>query len=251
MRLEEGDEGTLEAPAGGVSPGGAVPTKLQNLTLWERVHEFLRQEILANRLPPGTLLQEVGLAESLGVSRGPVREALGRLAAEGLVTVRPRRGAVVTSLSKKEFLEAYQVREALEVLAIRLAVPSMTPEEVERMQGLIDEMAERASEDDVDGFFDANAAFHEGLVDASGNRKLVDMYRQLVGQMGRYRRQSLVLRGNLQRSIAEHQEILEAVKAGDADLAAHLLSEHIRVPQRGLESVPEEELMEGASRGTT
>ena len=88
--------------------------KLDNLTLWERVYLHLREEILANRLPPGTDLLEVGLAESLGVSRGPIREALGRLATEGLVTVRPRRGAVVTPLSKDEFRDAYQVREALE-----------------------------------------------------------------------------------------------------------------------------------------
>ena len=112
-------------PAGEAEPALGT-TKLENLTLWERVHHHLREEILANRLPPGTVLGEVALAESLGVSRGPVREALGRLAAEGLVTVRPRRGAVVSALSPQEFLEAYQVREALEALAIRLAVSRLT-----------------------------------------------------------------------------------------------------------------------------
>jgi len=73
--------------------------RLENLTLSQRAHTFLRDEILSNRLPPGTELQEVALSQQLGVSRGPIREALGRLAAEGLVTVRPRRGAVVHSLS--------------------------------------------------------------------------------------------------------------------------------------------------------
>src|SRR2546428_7429629 len=93
------------------------PARLENLTVWQRVYDHLREEILAGRLKPGAELAEVALSEQLGVSRGPLREAIGRLAAEGLVTVRPRRGAVVRSLSKEEFLELYQVREALEGMA--------------------------------------------------------------------------------------------------------------------------------------
>jgi DNA-binding GntR family transcriptional regulator len=223
---------------------GAVSGTLENLTLWERVHQYLRQEILANRLPPGTELGEVALAESLGVSRGPIREALGRLAAEGLVTVRPRRGALVSSLSKEEFLEAYQVREALEMLAARLAVPRMTPAALERLESLIDRMVECAAHDDVEGFFEANTAFHDAIVAASGNRRLGETYRQLVEQMGRYRWRSLVLRGSLKRSIAEHRTILRALAAGDAERAAHLVSEHIRVPQRRLEAGGDEVLFE-------
>ncbi len=105
-------------------PGAA--DGFDNTTLRGRVYQHLREGILTNRIAPGTVLQEVPLAESLGVSRGPIREALGDLAAEGLVTITPRRGAVVTSLSKRDFLEAYQVREALESLAVQLAVPVMT-----------------------------------------------------------------------------------------------------------------------------
>src|SRR5438128_12486739 len=104
------------------------PGRLENLTLWQRVYAHLREEILANRLTAGTELQETALAAELGVSRGPVREAIGRLAAEGLVVVRPRRGAVVRSLTKDEFIEAYEVREALEILAVRLATPRLTNE---------------------------------------------------------------------------------------------------------------------------
>lgn len=233
----------LEATAGAASKLGGSG-KLENLTLWQRVHEFLCMEILSNRLPPGTELQEVALSESLGVSRGPIREAIGRLAAEGLVTVRPRRGAVVRSLSKEEFLEAYQVREALEMMAIRLAVPRLTAEHVKTLQSLIDAMAEHAERGKVHDFFEANATFHEAVFEACGNRKLMEVYRQLLGQMGRYRMRSLALRGNLQRSVAEHRAILRAAKTGDADKAAHLMSEHIRVPQRRLQSLSEEELHE-------
>lgn len=217
--------------------------KLENLTLWQRVHEHLRQEILDNRLPPGSELNEVALSRSLGVSRGPVREALGRLASEGLVTVRPRRGAVVTALSAQEFLAAYQVREALETLAIRLAVPRLGPEQLSRLQALVDEMVVLAEGPDVEGFFRANAAFHATFVAASDNAMLQATMSRILGQMGRYRMRSVALRGSLRRSTVEHKAILRAVRAGDAEKAARLLGEHIRIPQRRLEAAPDEEMV--------
>jgi DNA-binding GntR family transcriptional regulator len=221
--------------------------QLENLTLWQRVHEHLRQEILDNRLPPGSELNEVALSRSLGVSRGPVREALGRLASEGLVTVRPRRGAVVTALSAQEFLAAYQLREALETLAVRLAVPRLGPGDLDRLQTLVDEMVALADgpevDANVDAFFRANAAFHATFVEASENALLQEAMNRLLGQMGRYRMRSLALRGSLRRSTAEHKAILRAVRAGDADKAARLLGEHIRIPQRRLEAGPDEEVV--------
>ena len=129
------------------------PAPVENLTLWQRVYGHLRAEILAGRLEPGAELAEVALSEQLGVSRGPLREAIGRLASEGLVTVRPRRGAVVRSLSKEEFVELYQVREALEMLAVRLAVPRLGPEDVAALERLVEEMAAHAERDEVAEFF--------------------------------------------------------------------------------------------------
>jgi DNA-binding GntR family transcriptional regulator len=216
--------------------------RLENLTLWERVHDHLREEILSNRLPAGTELQEVALSKELGVSRGPIRESLGRLAAEGLVTVRPRRGAVVRSLSKREFTEAYQVREALEMMAVRLAVPRLTEDDLARLQELIDEMQEAADREEVERFFDANAAFHGRLFEASGNRMLQEAYRGLLVQIGRYRLRSLSLRGNLHRSVSEHRAILRAARRGDTARAEHLMSEHVRVPQRRIQSLRDDEL---------
>jgi len=227
-------------------PGPSATAALDHRTLWQRVHEHLREEILSGRLTPGTELQEVALAESLGVSRGPLREAIGRLAAEGLVTVRPRRGAVVRALSKEEFLEAYQVREALEVMAVRLAVPELTRSEVTALERLTDQMAARAEDGDVQGFFRANTAFHQTFFDAAGNGMLAELYRQLRGQIDRHRLRSLELRGNLDRSIAEHKAILRAAKAGDVERAAHLVAEHIRVPQIRL-LVEEHEGEDGAA----
>ena len=215
---------------------------LENRTLWQRVHERLREQILSGELEPGAELAEVALSEQLGVSRGPVREALGRLASEGLVIVRPRRGAVVRSLSKDEFLELYQVREALEMMAVRLAVPRLSDEDFDELQRLNETMARHAERNEVARFFEANLVFHDRLLEASGNTKLQELSRQLVWQLGRYRLRSLTLRGNLQRSVTEHAAILRAAKRGDADRAAHLMSEHIRVPQRSLKALSDGDL---------
>jgi DNA-binding GntR family transcriptional regulator len=222
-----------------------TPTRtasVENLTLWQRVYDHLRVEILEGELEPGTELAEVALSEQLGVSRGPIREAIGRLAAEGLVEVRPRRGAVVRSLSKEEFLELYQVREALERMAVQLAVPRLTETQLKELAALNEVMDSSAAHEDVHGFFEANVAFHGRLLEASGNRKLQELYRQLLGQLGRYRLRSLTLRGNLQRSVSEHAAILRAAKRGDADRAAQLMAEHIRVPQRRALALEEAEL---------
>jgi DNA-binding GntR family transcriptional regulator len=219
----------------------ATRSGVENLTLWQRVYDHLRTEILEGRLEPGAELIEVALAEQLGVSRGPLREAIGRLAAEGLVTVSPRRGAVVRSLSKEEFLELYQVREALERMAVQLAVPRLTDEQFAELASLNEAMEAHAARNEVESFFEANLAFHARLLEASGNGKLEELYRQLLGQLGRYRLRSLTLRGNLKRSVAEHKAILRAARRGDAERAAQLMAEHIRVPQRRAMALEEAE----------
>jgi DNA-binding GntR family transcriptional regulator len=209
---------------------------LENRTLREQVADHLRTEILEGRLAPGTELGEATLAASLGVSRGPLREALGQLAAERLVTIVPRRGAVVRELTRQEFLDAYQVREALESLAIRLAVPRLTAEERAELHKLCEQMEAAAAAGRTERFFKVNHAFHGLLVRASGNQTLIEMHDQLIAQMGRLLRQSLKLRGGVERSAAEHREILAAVDAGDAKRASRLLEEHIGVPQRVLQA---------------
>jgi DNA-binding GntR family transcriptional regulator len=216
--------------------GAGTARELDNRTLWEQVRDRLREDILAGRLEPGTELSEVALAKDFGTSRGPLREALGRLASEGLVTITPRRGAVVAQLSREEFIDAYQVREALETLAVRLAVPLMSDAEIAHLRELCELMDRAARDDEVRVFFDTNNSFHEALVRGSRNRKLHDVHRMLVGQMVPYLPRSLELRGNLQQSVAEHQAILAAIEERDAERAAALLAEHIEVPQRVLES---------------
>lgn len=220
---------------------------LENRTLREQVADHLREEILSERLTPGTELGEVALARSLGVSRGPLREALGQLAAEGLVTIVPRRGAVVRRLTRQEFIDSYQVREALESLAIKLAVPRLSFADKDELHGMCAEMERAAAAGDVDRFFEINREFHARLVRASGNQKLEEVHGQLVAQMARLMKKSVELRGGTQQSAAEHRAIMAAVDAGDPDRAARLLEEHIEVPQRVLSSFASREIFEDDS----
>lgn len=222
---------------------GAAP--LENRTLREQVADHLREEILANRLAPGEELGEVALARSLGISRGPLREALGQLAAEGLVTIVPRRGAVVRRLTHQEFIDAYQVREALESLAIKLAVPRLDDGEKAELHRMAADMERAADAGDTDRFFEINRRFHARLVAASGNQKLVEVHRQLVAQMARLMRQSVELRGGMEQSAAEHRAILEAVDASDPVRAARLLEDHIEVPQRMLRAFTGQSTFDG------
>lgn len=223
---------TLDTPIS----AAVVAPEFSTATLAQQVYDHLRQSILDNAYPPETPLKEEALATRFKVSRVPVREALQRLASDGLVRMIPRQGAVVSSLSPKQFLDAYRVREALETLAIRLAVPLLTPADIDALERQQAEMRDAAEAGDSDRFFVANADFHARFVTCAGNDYLRAIYEPLIDQMRRYRSPSADLRGGLERSIDEHDAILRAVRAGDAAEAVRLLGEHIRVPQRLLEA---------------
>lgn len=207
-----------------------------NLTLSQRVYEHLREEILSERLPPGTELSEVALSNELAISRGPIREAMGRLAAEGLINVRPRRRAEVRSLTPQELIDAYQVREALEVLAVRLAVPRVSEADLARLDRLVDQMAEHAKANAIGDFFTANVEFHETLCELSGNSKLQEVHHRLEGEIGRFQARTLALRGNLDGSLTEHRAIIAAIRLRDVDKAAALTAAHVRVPAERLQA---------------
>lgn len=209
---------------------------IENRTLWERVYQHLHAEIWDGRLSPGTVLSEVALSKELGVSRGPIREAMGRLAAEGLVTVRPRRGAIVRAPTLEELVEAYQVREVLESLAVRLAVPRLTDRDLRELDGYVDDMEESAGDDDLVRFFEANVAFHERFCELSGNRILRRVHHALMGEIRGYQDRSLSIRGNSSDSVTEHRAILLAAERGDAQLAAELAAVHVRVPAERLKN---------------
>jgi DNA-binding GntR family transcriptional regulator len=213
-----------------------LATRFEASTLSERVREYLRQQILANRLVPGTRLQEEEVASELGISRAPVREALRLLAAEDLVTIEPRRGAVVKTLSREDFRAAYEVREALEVLAARLAIPHLNDADRQTLRDCQREMAAAAARGDADRFSEANATFHIRIVERSGNARLIETYRQLKNQMRRYRWWSMSLREGMEQPLAEHAAILDAIERGDVEAASERLAQHIRGPRDKLEA---------------
>jgi DNA-binding GntR family transcriptional regulator len=213
-----------------------VAVAFDNLTLSQRVYEHLRDEILADHLLPGTELSEVALSKELAISRGPIREAMGRLAAEGLITMRPRRRAEVRSLTPQELIDAYQVREALEVMAVRLLIRRVTEADLARLEELIDQMAAHSAKGAVREFFTANVSFHELLCELSGNPKLQEVHHRLEGEIGRFQNRTLALRGSMDDSLTEHRAILAAVRLRDADRAAALTAEHIRVPAERLQA---------------
>jgi DNA-binding GntR family transcriptional regulator len=214
-----------------------VSAAFDNLTLSQRVYEHLREEILADKLRPGTELSEVALSKELAISRGPIREAMGRLAAEGLITMRPRRRAEVRSLTPQELIDAYQVREALEVMAIRLATPRMATGDLSRLEGLIDEMAVQAGLGAVREFFAANTSFHELLCELSGNPKLQEVHHRLESEIGRFQSRPLTTPASMDDAVAEHRAILAAVRLGDADRAAQLTAEHTRARAQRLQQL--------------
>ena len=207
-----------------------------NLTLSQRVYEHLRDEILADHLLPGTELSEVALSKELAISRGPIREAMGRLAAEGLITMRPRRRAEVRSLTPQELIDAYQVREALEVMAVRLLIPRVTEPDLVQLEGLIDQIAAHSAEGAVREFFSANVSFHDLLCELSGNPKLQEVHYRLDGEIGRFQNRTLALLGSMDDALTEHRAILAAIRLRDADRAAALTAEHIRVPAERLQA---------------
>lgn len=213
-------------------------TRLERRTLGEQLYEEIRAAILDDRYQPGMELNEVALADDFEVSRGPVREALRRLASEGLVVIRPRRGAVVRSLSHQEFLNAYHVREALELLAVRLATPLLTEDDLDQLSKHIDNMREAIKKNDISGLLRENRAFHGLFVDRARNSMLRTTYEYVMDSIGRYQRWSVELRGDLSHVTDEHLGILERVRARDADGAVELSHRHIQVPLRQLGEDP-------------
>lgn len=180
----------------------------------------LKAQILDNALPPGHRALEAELAETLGMSRTPVREALLRLQAEGLVRVEPRRGMVVLSISPAEMAEIYDVLTALETMAAE-TLARLMPDPV-RMRPLwraVEEMEVALAADDLDAWADADEQFHRSLVEVCGNGRLASAALTFRDQIRRTRHLTLRLRARPLRSNEAHRTLLRAIESGDAEAA--------------------------------
>lgn len=207
-----------------------VPTKEVNLgashsPLTELVVSALRGRILDGSVPPGERLVEGRLSDELGVSRMPVREALRKLAAEGLVTIEPRRGATVTSFSPQQVRELVEVRATLEGLNAKLAAKRHDPAQIAELERILEEGTRLADSDDVATTTLMNQRFHDALGNIAANSVLRDIMRSLRDRTALLFAPINRVRGK--QNWEEHAAILRAVIKGDAELASLLATRHV------------------------
>ncbi|SMC72434.1 GntR family transcriptional regulator [Sporomusa malonica] len=212
-----------------------VPIKLDSYKpLREVVAETLREAIVNGILKPGERLMEIQLAEELGVSRTPVREAIRKLELEGFVVMIPRRGTYVADLSIKDINEVFEIRTALDVLAAGLAVERITEDELEQLERLLVEIGELIEQDDADRLVESDSQFHDILYRASRNDRLVGIINNLREQFTRFRSISIQYPGRMQKSVEEHRRLVEAIASRDTDLAQQLAREHMENSEQTL-----------------
>lgn len=194
----------------------------------------MKQAILEGRLEPGQKLVALQIAEEMGVSRMPVREALKRLEAEGFVFSSPHKEAVVADLSPEDIERIYEIRRVLEAFAIRKACLNITENQIKELERIVEE-AEVLMKRGEDGLFqEKNDEFHFALFEAADNDKLAQILTNLWEQCKYYRALGTVLKGKPEVSLAEHRGIIKAIRDGDPDTAERILMEHTNRPANAL-----------------
>ncbi|MDQ0285317.1 DNA-binding GntR family transcriptional regulator [Desulfofundulus luciae] len=211
-----------------------IPIKLDNYKpLRELVFESLREAIIQGRLKPGERLMEIQLAEEMGVSRTPVREAIRKLELEGFVVMVPRKGAYVAGISVKDIVDVFEVRAALEALAAGLAAERITEEELEELERALVKTYEVSSHD-LEALVETDTRFHELIYKASRNERLVQIITNLADQIQRFRATSLAQPGRTKHALEEHKQIVEAISERNVELAQILAREHIENAEQSL-----------------
>lgn len=199
------------------------PGLLDKTTISIQVAQELRRRILAGHYPQGIKLQQEQIAAELGVSRSPVREALGQLEAEGLVVLTPQKGAQVSPISRDEIAELFELRLLVEPHLIALAIPQMTEADLNKATAIISEMADIS----LDGWGDANWRLHETLYAPAGRPGMVKLLRRTHETIGRYIRMQVMATNGRADAHREHKLILDACRKRDVGKAVGLLREHI------------------------
>jgi DNA-binding GntR family transcriptional regulator len=199
-------------------PGG--PVRLQAV-------EAIRQDIIAGRMPPGYRLIERELCERLGLSRNTLREAYRQLEAEGFLEIRPHRGPVVASMERDRVMDLYEVREALETLAVRLFTVRATREQFEALELAFERFSAAVVGGDVSLVVSAKDEFYDSLYAGSGNEELHAQARMMFGRLAGLRLRSLSTPGRPHESLAEMRQVIMTMKSNDAEGAAELWAEHV------------------------
>src|SRR3954471_16591723 len=201
-------------------------TLIQTRSLPMLVQQELERMIVAGELNSGAKLNELAIAERLGVSRGPVREAFRALEESGLVRLEKNRGVFVRQISVEEADDIFELRAVLDEFAGRRAAQNATPAEASELKALVEVMESAVTRGDVDGYHDANLAFHDRIVQLAGNPKLTLMYRRLVNELHLHRRAALGQAGILPVSINEHRSIVGHIASRQVAAAGRALYEH-------------------------
>lgn len=200
----------------------------QTQTISQRLAQAIEADIVNGAIPPGTELDERTVAERFGVSRTPVREALRRLAADGLIEVRPRRKAIVHTLDTQRLAQMFEVLASLEALAAECAARRMTEKQVSQLRELHGEIGRAVNERDGEGYDELNHAFHRAIYAGASNTYLQDQVDLLRQRLSPYRRWLLRKLNRMRQSHLEHAMILEAIEQGDGERAAHEMRRHVK-----------------------
>lgn len=202
-------------------------TMNEYLPLRDVVFNTLRQAILRGELKPGERLMEIQLANKLGVSRTPIREAIRKLELEGLVLMIPRKGAEVAEITEKNLRDVLEVRGALEELAVRLACDRIDKEGIENLKEAAKDFESILDSEDITKIAEADVAFHDIIYLATDNQRLIQLLNNLREQMYRYRVEYLKQKEWHPKLLAEHQDIIQAIENRERDKAASITSQHI------------------------
>jgi DNA-binding GntR family transcriptional regulator len=197
--------------------------------LSDRLREAIEEEIATGKLLPGSRLDEVELAKRFSVSRTPIREALNLLLGEGLIEMRPRRGAVVARVSPQRLIEMFEVMAELEAMCAQLAARRMSEEEFAAIESAHAACQGAAAARDADAYFYANERFHYAIYSASHNTFLSEQAAALQRKLRPYRRLQLRVRNRIQRSYEEHQAIVDALREGNSEQAMLSVRNHVLV----------------------
>lgn len=202
-------------------------TMNEYLPLRDVVFNTLRQAILRGELKPGERLMEIKLANKLGVSRTPIREAIRKLELEGLVLMIPRKGAEVADITEKSLMDVLEVRKALEELSVQLTCDRITKEEICELKQAAEDFKETLKSRDITEIAEADVHFHDVIYNATKNQKLIQLLNNLHEQMYRYRIEYLKNEEFHPKLLQEHEEIISRISKGEKEAAARIVCKHI------------------------
>ena len=197
------------------------------LPLRDVVFNTLRKAILRGELNPGERLMEIQLANKLGVSRTPIREAIRKLELEGLVLMIPRKGAEVAQITEKNMQDVLEVRKALEELSVQLACERITPEQVEEMKMAAEDFRKVLKSGDVTKIAEADVKFHDIIFAATNNQRLITLLNNLREQMYRFRVEYLKQKECYPQLLEEHDKLIALISGGEVEEACELMGCHI------------------------